>query len=163
MPMSAAHINIYNCKISSSEYIKRLFAIFMADNWAWFVVPTVVLAGLSALNIKFIILALMFVFIVVPMVLSLLYFNYALTDEARISISDKNIELNVEGIVFNLLQDNVKPYCNKWESLKNVRFSQWGIALQPAKRYRLIMIPASAFENEKQCTQCVAFIKEKIR
>lgn len=142
--------------------MKRLFTIFMTDNWAWFVVPIVALAGLSVLNTNFIIVALMVVFIVVPMVLSLLYFNYALTDEARISISEKNIELIVEGIVFNLLQDNAKPHFYKWEDFRNVRLFQWGIALQPAKRYRLLMIPAAAFENEKQCTECIAFIKEKI-
>lgn len=160
--MGAPHIIIYKSKVSSSEYIRRLFAIFMTDNWVWFVIPVVAIAGLSFLNPKFIIVALMVVFIVIPMVLSLLYFNYALNNEARISIIEKGIELKVEGIFFKPLQDNMKACCYTWEYFKRAKFYQWGVVLQPAKQYRILILPSNAFENEKQRSECIAFIKHNL-
>ena len=160
--MSASHIIIYNSKVSSSEYIKRLFTIFMSDNWAWFVFPVVAIASLSVLNLKFIIVALMVVFIVIPMVLSLLYFNYALSNEALITITEKYVELKVEGITFKPLQDNSKSCNYEWDYFNKAKFYPWGIVLQPEKRYRILILPSSAFENEKQRSECIAFIKHNL-
>lgn len=171
-------ITIKSSGSSSSEYMKRLFAIFMTENWLWFLLPVVVLLSLSLVNLKFILVALMVLFVVFPMVLMFLYFNYALTDEARLSISKTNIKLKDEVLSINRLfisDDNScnlqqKDYINKvleerdysWKDLKGMLVGKWGIALRYKKRYWLLLIPDAAFGDDNQRSLCINFIKEQM-
>ena len=170
---------IRNSKCSSSEYMRRLFAIFMGENWVWFVFPLLGLLSLSVLNVDFVIVALMAIFIVIPMVLTLLYFNYALTDEARLSISKTYIKLKDEGLVVNRLKDSdaesqLSEADNKetvvveskeygWNEFSGMIVGSWGVALRHEGRYRLFLIPEGAFDNEIHKASCISFIKKRMR
>ena len=70
--------------------MRRLSGIFLADNWLWMVLP-VALCGVLAvwIDVRFVIVALMVLFVVLPMLLALLYFYYGFSPEARWSIMEK--------------------------------------------------------------------------
>ena len=157
-----ARFTLENCKVTSGDYVKRLFSAYMARHWVWFALPVLILIGLSIVNIKFIIVALMVLFIIIPMALSFIYFNYALTDEARLSITEKELKVTVEGLYIKILNDSGKEYFYYWEEFYGCKIGEWGIALQHKGSYRFLMIPATAFNDEKQRTACIAFIKRKL-
>ena len=157
-----ARFTIENCKVTSGDYVKRLFSAYMSRHWWWFVLPVLILLGLSIVNIKFIIVALMVLFIIIPMALSLIYFNYALTDEARLSITEKELKVTDEGISIKSLNDSEQEYFLYWKEFYGYEIGGWGIALQHKGWYRFLMIPATAFNDEKQRTACIAFIKREL-
>jgi hypothetical protein len=113
------------------------------------------------------------------MVLTLLYFNYALTDEARLSISKTYIKLKDEGLVVNRLKDSdtesqLSEADNKetvvveskeygWNEFSGMIVGSWGVALRHEGRYRLFLIPEGAFDNETHKASCISFIKKRMR
>lgn len=151
-----------NCKVTSGDYVKRLFSVYMARHWGWFVLPVLSLVGLSFANIKFIIVALMVIFIIIPMVLSLIYFNYALTEEARLSITEKELKVTDEGLCIKCLNEKEQEYFYCWLEFYGCEIGEWGIELQHKGWYRLFMIPATAFNDDKQRRACIAFLKRVV-
>ncbi len=155
-------ITIASCKVTSGDYIKRLCSLFMADHWVWFALPVLILASLAVLNIDFLIVALMAVFIIIPMVLTLLYFNYALTDEARISITEKELKVTDEGLQIKTLSNKLQEYTFLWAEFYGYVVGENFLLLQHDGKYRFFMIPLKAFNDEAQRTECIALVKRCI-
>ena len=73
-------MTIGNCSVTAGCYMKKLCGLFLADNWLWMLAPVAVCAVLAVwIDVRFVIVALMVLFIVLPMILSLLYFYYGLS------------------------------------------------------------------------------------
>ena len=155
-------ITIPGCKVSSSEYVKRLFSLFMTYYWALFLLPVLVLASLSVVNVDFLIVALMAIFIMIPMVLTLLYFNYALTDEARLSISEKELKVTVDGLHLKTLNNKEQEYFFQWKEFYGCLIYEKSLLLQHDGKFRFFMIPCNAFHDNTQRNECIAFIKRCI-
>lgn len=86
-----------SCKITSGEYAKAVFSHFFSDNWIFFLFPLLVCGCLSVHDIRILIVSLMVLFVVVPFIMILLYFNYMLTNSMVWSISEKTISLTTDG------------------------------------------------------------------
>ena len=77
-------MTIENCSVTSGRYMRHLCTMFLADNWLWMVLPVAVCGALAIFtDVRFIIVAMMVLFIMLPMVLALLYFYYGFSPEAR--------------------------------------------------------------------------------
>ncbi|MCI6855891.1 MAG: hypothetical protein MR865_00440, partial [Bacteroidales bacterium] len=64
-------------QVPASTYMRQLFADWLADRW-WTVVAVVLpFVALSFVDVRFVYVALMAGFIVVPMLLGFVYFYYA--------------------------------------------------------------------------------------
>ena len=82
-------MTIENVSVPSGLYMRRLCLLFIADYWLWLVLPVALCAVLALwVDVRFVIVAMMVLFIILPMVLALLYFYYGLSPEARWSIMD---------------------------------------------------------------------------
>lgn len=91
---------------TSGEYLTTLLSLWLPRYWWLPVIPPAFLAGLGAglHDWRFMLTALMLVFIVIPMGLSFLYTYYLLTPEARHAIIPKKVEI-VKGTGLRLIYE----------------------------------------------------------
>ena len=136
---------IDNCSVSSSTYMRHLCAMFLADNWLWLVAPVALCALLAIwIDVRFVIVAMMVLFIALPMVLALLYFYYGLSPEARWSIMEKTATINGKGISLNFSDERMKTHVIGWNDVRNIIEKDDVLMLMlNGKRYTCLMLPTS--------------------
>ena len=137
-----------NCSVTSSTYMRHLCTVFLADNWLWMVAP-VALCGILAvwLDVLFIIVALMVLFVVLPMILSLLYFYYGFSPEARWSIMEKTATLDDNGITLAFTDERMKKHVIPWDNVRHIieKDDAWLLMLN-GRRYTCLMLPTSVID-----------------
>lgn len=125
--------------------MRTLCTMFLADNWSWLVLP-VALCGVLAvwIDVRFVIVALMVLFIVLPMILALLFFYYGLSPEARWSIMEKTLTLRDDGLIMDFTDDRMKKHVIQWGDVQHIIEKDDVVALMlKGKRYALLLLPAS--------------------
>jgi hypothetical protein len=120
--------------------------MFLADNWLWMLAPVAVCGILAVwVDVRFVIVAMMVLFIVLPMVLALLYFYYGLSPEARWSIMEKTVTLNEEGMTLDFVDERMKKHVIRWDDVRYIIEKDDVVSLMLAggRRYTCLMLPAS--------------------
>lgn len=120
--------------------------MFMADNWLWMLAPVAVCGILAVwVDVRFVIVAMMVLFIVLPMVLALLYFYYGLSPEARWSIMEKTVTLNEEGMTLDFVDERMKKHVIRWDDVRYIIEKDDVVSLMLAggRRYTCLMLPTS--------------------
>ena len=133
-------------KVTAGAYMRHLSAMFLADNWLWMVLPLAVCAVLAIwVDVRFIIVALMVLFIVLPMVLALLYFYYGFSPEARWSIMDKQVDLTAEGLELTFTDERMKKHAIPRDSVRSIieKDDVWMLMMSGGRRYTCLMLPSS--------------------
>ena len=141
---------IKDCKISAGKYMRELCLMFLADNWLWMVLP-IALCGILAffVDVRFVIVALMVLFIVLPMILALLYFYYGLSPEARWSIMEKDVLISNEGISLTFTDERMKKHAIGKDDVRNIIEKDDVLLLMlRGKRYTCLMLPKSAIDPD---------------
>lgn len=119
--------------------------MFLADNWLWMVLPVAV-CGLLAIfiDVRFIIVAFMVLFVILPMVLALLYFYYGFSPEARWSIMEKTATIDGTGITLDFADERMKKHVILWDDVRCIVEKPDAMMIMlRGKRYTCLMIPAS--------------------
>ena len=132
--------------MTAGAYMRHLSAMFLADNWLWMVLPLAVCAVLAIwVDVRFIIVALMVLFIVLPMVLALLYFYYGFSPEARWSIMDKQVDLTAEGLELTFTDERMKKHAIPRDSVRSIieKDDVWMLMMSGGRRYTCLMLPSS--------------------
>lgn len=80
-------------------YVKMII-LSLLMRWFWLLASPIVLCVILAIFVsyKFMLVALMIVFLILPFLLMMVYFYYSSTQEAQIAILKKRIEITHEGI-----------------------------------------------------------------
>jgi len=136
---------VESCCVTPGAYMRHLCALFLADNWLWMVAP-VALCGVLALwiDVRFVIVALMVLFVLLPMILSLLYFYYGFSPEARWSIMEKQADISDEGITLNFTDVRMKKHVIRWDDVRFMIEKDDAVLLMlKGRRYTCLMFPAS--------------------
>lgn len=130
--------------------MKHLCSMFLADNWLWMVLPVAVCGMLAIfIDVRFIIVAMMILFVILPMLLSLLYFYYGLSPEARWSIMEKTATVDDSGITLDFADERMKKHVILREDVHNIiEKNDALIIMLRGKRYTSLMIPASAINPD---------------
>ena len=138
-------MTIENCSVSSGTYMRHLCAMFLADNWLWMVAPVAVCALLAVwIDIRFVIVAMMVLFIVLPMVLALLFFYYGLSPEARWSIMEKSMKIDSTGMTLSFQDERMKTHVISWDDVRDIIEKKDVLLLMlKGRRYTCLMLPAS--------------------
>ena len=139
-------MTLENCCVTSGAYMRHLCAMFLADNWLWMLAPVAVCGILAVwVDVRFVIVAMMVLFIVLPMVLALLYFYYGLSPEARWSIIEKTVTLNEEGMTLDFVDERMKKHVIRWDDVRYIIEKDDVVSLMLAggRRYTCLMLPAS--------------------
>lgn len=120
--------------------------MFLADNWLWMVLPVALCGALAIfIDVRFIIVALMVLFVILPMVLALLYFYYGLSPEARWSIMEKTATIDGSGIMLDFTDERMKKHVIPRDDVRSIIEKDDALMIMlRGKRYTCLMIPASA-------------------
>ena len=120
--------------------------MFLADYWLWMAMPLAVCAILAIwMDVRFIIVAMMVLFIIMPMVLALLYFYYGFSPEARWSIMEKTVTLDKSGITLDFTDERMKKHAIRWDDVHSIieKDDAVMLMLNGGRRYTCLMLPAS--------------------
>ena len=94
-------------QVPASTYMRQLFADWLADRW-WTVVAVVLpFVALSFVDVRFVYVALMAGFIVVPMLLGFVYFYYAFRPVAVSAVRRQLARIDDAGITVVFLNDDL--------------------------------------------------------
>ena len=131
--------------VTAGSYMRELCLMFLADNWLWLVMPVAVCVVLAIwVDVRFAIVAMMVLFIVLPMVLALLYFYYGLSQEARWSIMDKSVTIGDAGITLEFTDERMKTHVIPRDNVRHIIEKDDVVMLMlDGKRYTCLMLPAS--------------------
>ena len=144
-------MRIENCRVSSGTYMRRLCRIFLADNWLWMVAPVAICIILAIwMDVRFVIVGLMVLFIVLPMVLALLYFYYGLSPEAQWSIMEKQVDLDNDGLTLTFSDERMKKHVIPWDNVRYIieKDDVWMLMLGGGRRYTCLMLPTSTINPD---------------
>ena len=138
-------MTIENCSVTSGCYMRHLCTMFLADNWLWMVLPVAICGALAIfIDVRFIIVAMMILFIMLPMVLALLYFYYGFSPEARWSIMEKTAHVNDDGIALEFTDERMKKHVIPQDDVLSIIEKDDALLIMlRGKRYTCLMIPAS--------------------
>ena len=139
-------MTIENVSVPSGLYMRRLCLLFIADYWLWLVLPVALCAVLALwVDVRFVIVAMMVLFIILPMVLALLYFYYGLSPEARWSIMDKIVTLDDRGITLDFTDERMKKHVIRWDDVHSIIEKDDAVMLMltGGRRFTCLMLPAS--------------------
>lgn len=138
-------ITIENCSVTAGTYMKRLCLMFLADNWLWMVLPVAICAVAAVfVDVRFIIVALMVLFVVLPMILALLYFYYGLCPEARWSIMEKSALVDEAGMTLSFTDTRMKKHAINWDDVRNIiEHDDVVMLMLNSHRYSCLMFPVS--------------------
>lgn len=138
-------MTIQGCSISSSTYMRHLCALFLADNWLWMVAPVAVCGLLAAwIDARFFIVAMMVLAFALTMILSLLYFYYGFSPEARWSIMEKSATIDDDGITLSFTDERMKKHVIRWDDVRHIIEKDDALLLMlKGRRYTCLMFPAS--------------------
>lgn len=156
---------------TSGQYLAALMGIWLPRYWWSAILPPLACAALGAVfnDWRFYLVALMLVFIVIPMGMSFLYTYYLLTPEARRAILPKRVTIE-PGECITLTYEPVKdrwryddekgdsddgdkdnnppvpePERMDWKMVKGVKFaSTYCLYILDTPRLQFIMVPYSA-------------------
>lgn len=120
--------------------------MFLADYWLWMAMPLAVCTILAIwIDVRFIIVAMMVLFIIMPMVLALLYFYYGFSPEARWSIMEKTVTLDENGITLDFTDERMKKHAIHWDDVLCIieKDDAVMLMLRGGRRYTCLMLPAS--------------------
>ena len=152
-----------SCKITSGEYAKIVFSHFFSDNWIFLLFPLLVCGCLSILDIRILIVALMLLFVTVPFIMILVYFNYMLTNSMVWSISEKTISLtNENALVLEFENPKLRTVTVNKGEVRNVLHHKHYFLLQiESAKYRFLAIPKSSFKTDSEKQTLIEGVSKK--
>lgn len=130
--------------------MRHLCLMFLADNWLWMVAPVAVCAVLAVwIDVRFVIVALMVLFVVMPMLLALLYFYYGFSPEARWSIMEKSATVDGQSITLHFTDERMKTHVIQWGDVRTIIEKDDALLLMlKGKRYTCLMLPMSVINPD---------------
>lgn len=157
---------------SSGDYLSTLMGLWL-PRYGWAVALPLVLCAIVGMiwDERFLFIALMLLFIVVPMLMSFLYTYYMLTPEARRAVTRKEVEIDEgkslrlvylppekpvyrtpklgdsnppEEIIFPVPEPETIP----WNKIKRIKHtSRFVVYILDAPRLQFLLVPYSAFKK----------------
>lgn len=147
----------------------KIIMLQWLSRWWWVIAFPIAIQLLLGLihNIVFLYTAFISIFLILPPLFLFLYYFYALTPEARISIQDKRIVFQDDGI--NIIFENYteeqnvsKPMFIEIKNVGSAKFTEKYILLMLGNnKYSNITIPYSAIADENQLQEISSILHKK--
>ncbi|MGM9832723.1 MAG: hypothetical protein ACI31A_03435 [Candidatus Limisoma sp.] len=138
-------------QVPASVYMRRLFADWLADRW-WTVAAVVLpFVGLSFVDLRFVYVALMAGFIVVPMLLGFVYFYYAFRPVAVSAVRRQVARIDDGGITIVYLNEEqpVGEAHYEWTAFGDCTVADGYIRLEFVDRtYAFLLVPQESFATD---------------
>lgn len=157
-------------KVHPQTLVRILMSMWIKRNWWWIATPAVIALIVAAAlhDLRFVLVALIWVFLVAPPIMIMVYFYHALSPEARYSIRWHTITITREGIVINYPEeareeegDATYPVLPddiiSWEQItSSENLPQYTVITLHDNPYKVIIIPTSIWDTPAAAS---AFIK----
>lgn len=157
--------NVY--KLAAGAYMRELFSCYLRRKWYLFVLVACPWFLLSFLNLNFIYVGIIAIFIIIPMLLGFVYYFYAFSEECIASIRKGKIWIDENIIKRIYLDDDGETIGEKaysWDladrcvvASRSFRFYFCG------KKDVFLLVPSSVFESESQRENFIALLKSILR
>ena len=147
--MTKISSNIY--KLSASAYMRVALMHYLRRRW-WIGVLLLPFVILSFEDSRFLFVALMVVFLVLPMFIVFVYFNLSFSPECVASIRRCRVNLTSDSILYYYLDDEnniTSSKCIVFEETDRIIIDKTNILihLKTSKTFAFYLIPISAFDN----------------
>ncbi len=114
------HFTTLPFRTTSKRYFEVIFRQLFMQWWSVALLLFIILVGATCYDLRFGIIILMFLFIILPLILFMVYYNYALRPEAFYSVVEKSVTIHAQGIdcIYN-------EQCRKvlsWDDVQRVVF-----------------------------------------
>lgn len=157
---------IYN--LTTTVFIRESMKRFLLHNWWWIAIPVVgsIIIGI-AIDTRFLFISAMIVFLIIPTILMIVYFNRALSIDARKHIISKYITINessVKTYFINPDPDNMKYILPENETMPLTDIVDLSVDKQNmvirfvGDDNRFIIIPLNAFNNDAEMAHAIDII-----
>ncbi|MBO7608987.1 MAG: hypothetical protein J6S96_02130 [Muribaculaceae bacterium] len=144
----ALHIKPF--AVTSGQYMRPMLRMFFGRNWWWFVVPILIMLGLMSVlhDARWLIVCLMLIFMIFPMILILIYFNYALTLEVRWSIMEKAMMIDDKGLHLTFSDERMHSRDIAWSDISSITRDRNAFYFHlNVRRYNYVMLPCSVLAD----------------
>lgn len=139
-------------RISANRYMTTVSEEWLARYWWALAIPVIACLAVGMfINPAFTFVAFMILCIVIPFVMMMLYFNYALTPEATMAVRPHTVTVDPErGIDVNFAPDPVtgreyRPVHLDWSEVSHAEVRSADVVLRFRRHnYRYMIIPNSA-------------------
>ena len=137
------------------------------NRWWWLIALPIfvqLFLGLTN-NIVYLYTSFITIFLILPPAFLFLYYFYALTTEARISIQNKHLEFNDDGIsiIFESESEEIpsaNPIFIEKGKVTSIKYTEKYILIMLQKnKYSNISLPYSAIDNEEQLQEIDSLFK----
>ncbi len=157
-------------RVSSGQYMGVVISLWLKRWWWAFALPIITQLFLAAnYNIIFLYTAFISIFLIASPILTLIYYYYALTPEARIAIQEKHLQLTDEGIdiIFTPHEDGrptPKPVFIPWNEITSLKYNkQYFILGLCGGNYRVILLPYSATADTDHLRAIATELQSRIK
>lgn len=141
-------------KLGAHSLAAYIMKQWIRRNWWIIAIPPAICIVLAALvDIKFLFIALIMVFVMLPPAMITIYFYHALAPEARMTILSHRVEMNDDGlrISYDPPADDIPARDDDvigWSRIKGVKTEMEQIAYRlDSGKYCMLIIPRSAFKT----------------
>jgi len=131
--------------------------------------PAILLFFGSLFDLRFVIVGLMYIFVIIPPIMMIVYFYHALSPEARYSLLPHTVSCGREGLHINYLpyDDTSLPRAPEiipWTKISSYKATSTGIKLfLSLSAHSIIYIPYTAFDDPKKSRSMCGFIAKNLR
>lgn len=137
---------------TSGDYLKALLTLWLPKHLGYIIAPifALVVSGVLTHDWRLELVALMLVFIVIPMGMSFLYTYYMLTPEARRAVLPKRVDILPDREVKLTFAEDGDDERIPWEMVREVKFSSLNSAIiivLRSKRLKFILVPYAACQG----------------
>lgn len=149
--------------ITGGQFARMLMSWHLRKMWWAYACPVTLCAGASFADIRFLLVALMMVFIMAPMALFFVYINYGFDAVNRYNVLHKRLIANANDGIRLIIDDEYglkNPVIDfAWNEVERRRTDAGCMVLVlRAVRYRFIAIPLDTFANEKQLRAFIGMV-----
>ncbi|MBR6284537.1 MAG: hypothetical protein IKR25_09625 [Muribaculaceae bacterium] len=144
-------IEIRDFKVDAGDYQRVMWRLFFGRHWPWFALPVAACGGVAALqsDVRWLLAALMLLCLVFPMVLVLVYINYALTLEVRWSLMEKTAVFDNQGIHLTFTDQRMKPRTIGWGDIASATRDRRALYFHlRVRRFNFFVLPLDALARQ---------------
>lgn len=149
--------------IDSGAYAGILIKLYLKKMWWAYSIPAILLVLMGVGDVRFLLLALIYVFLVTPMIMAFAVTFYGLIKESRYSILRHILQVDEQGCEFvyvdgdgcEMDRDNVK-----WLDVKHIYPKQkYLIVALKTGRFKFFAIPYTAFADKDEMLMFIDLAK----
>ena len=145
--------------IAPRTYLNKLAGEWLSRHWLLLAAPFVAVLVWTMFDIRALYVALILIFLLYPMGLTLVWFNYALSPQRIKTISHKRMSLSDDGVSISYLPKNeeetspLRYECFTWQEISGYEITSKHIIIKTGRSLDdRIIIPFEAMDDEFRAT-----------